>query len=331
MGGWDTSITQNTIIHPAMVKTVLFKMKKFTKDFNKWLDDKKLPSIKIGRPTGSSSYYEIDSIEFPNKVYGDIDLQMIAKNVENSKHSAFSSFWNKQSHEFIRETKPSYIDIDESKAGHPIFKIGNQYAQIDFMWSEPKLQEWAAARMTPERNIKGSIVGNLHSVLGELLNMSIQHAGVQFKTIDNVIVPFSKQKNTHLKTISIDPRTFILDIFSYEFRQTKSDSIGFMDSKLLRHTGNNPENVTINNLVLGIKGLASSFEMNKMYGHGMLVNYTSANDFITKFITRYEEKALEDINGKKRNKAITPTAIARAEEDRQKILYGLEKVKQLFS
>ena len=37
-----------------------------------------------------------------------------------------------------------------------------------------------------------------------------------------------------------------------------------------------------------------------------------------------------DVAGKKRDKAQTPEAIARAEQDRQKILAGLKQVKAYF-
>ena len=54
------------------------------------------------------------------------------------------------------------------------------------------------------------------------------------------------------------------------------------------------------------------------------------NDFLQKFWSRYEEKALADIAGKKRDKAQTPDAVARANSDKEKILQGLNMVKGLF-
>ena len=57
----------------------------------------------------------------------------------------------------------------------------------------------------------------------------------------------------------------------------------------------------------------------------------SADDFIGKFWQRYEEKAQIDIAGKKRDKAQTPEAKARAEQDRQKIQQGLDMVQGLFA
>ena len=67
-----------------------------------------------------------------------------------------------------------------------------------------------------------------------------------------------------------------------------------------------------------------------MFGQGDLTNFTSASDFLNKFWERYNEKAQIDIAGKKRNKAATPDAIARADSDRAKIQQGLDMVRGIF-
>ena len=70
--------------------------------------------------------------------------------------------------------------------------------------------------------------------------------------------------------------------------------------------------------------------MNDMFGQGDLAGFLSGQDFLQKFLQRYEEKAQIDIAGKKRDKATTPEAKARAEQDRQKIQQGLDMVKGYF-
>ena len=84
-------------------------------------------------------------------------------------------------------------------------------------------------------------------------------------------------------------------------------------------------------MVNAIKGLARSFELNGMYGKKDLAGFVDANDFLDKFMQRYEGKAQGDVNSAKRAKAETPEAKARAEADRQKVLTGLEMVKGLFA
>ena len=61
-GGWDTTVTQGTVIHPAVVKTVLSIVQQFVTDFNAWLEPKSLGPVQIGRPTGSGAYHEQDQI-----------------------------------------------------------------------------------------------------------------------------------------------------------------------------------------------------------------------------------------------------------------------------
>ena len=68
-----------------------------------------------------------------------------------------------------------------------------------------------------------------------------------------------------------------------------------------------------------------------MYGKKDLAGFSDAHDFLNKFVDRYEQKAMTDVNAKKRDKAETPEAKARADADREKVLSGLESVKGLFN
>jgi hypothetical protein len=330
-GGWDTTVTQGTVIRPAVVKIVLGIVQQFVNDFNAWLEPKGLGPVQMGKPTGSGAYHEQDQVENPEKIYGDIDLQMIGPPVESATHGQFTTFWNKQANEFVRSTIPNYVHPGESKEGHPIIKIGpDAYVQVDFMWHTPELSQWGAARVTPERGVKGLLTGNMYSVLGELLNLSIQHAGVQLKVSDGTRVPFSKQKGTKVVTVTINPKTFIYDIFQYEAENILGQKSANIDNMLRQFPGNDIADVKISKLVNGIKGLANSFEMNEMFGKGSLSSFANAADFLNKFLTRYEEKAIIDINAAKRDKAETPEAKARAAEDRAKVQQGLNMVKNLF-
>lgn len=329
-GGWDTTKTQNTVLHPQVVSVALKVVDKFIQDFNQWLASKGQEPVRRGNPTGSSAYHEIDTQEDPEKIYGDIDLQMVGAEVEGATYGQFTAYWNKLSDQFVKEVQPAYVDMSESKPGHPIFQIGaSDYVQVDFMWHPERLAKWGAARVTPERGMKGLLMGNMFSALGEILDMSIQHAGVQLKVVDDQHVPFSKQKGTKTITVTTSPETFLLDMFKYEAKQLGVNQPA-VDDLLKQYPGNDVNDVRIEKIANGIKGLARSFEINGMYGQGDLANFASAADFVSKFVARYEEKAMLDVNAKKRDKAATPQAIARAEDDRNKVLAGLQKVKGYF-
>ena len=146
-------------------------------------------------------------------------------------------------------------------------------------------------------------------------------------------LPFSKQKVTVVKTISTDPRSFIYDIFMNEYEQITGQEPGTakVDPLLDKFRGNDPSDVKISKLINAVKGLARSFQINGMYGKKDLAGFGDAHDFLNKFVQRYEEKAMTDVNAKKRDKAETPEAKARAEADRQKVLSGLDTVKGLFN
>lgn len=142
-------------------------------------------------------------------------------------------------------------------------------------------------------------------------------------------MPFSKIKDTTTVTVTTNPETFILDLFKYEAKEQRINKPK-VDPLLKQFPGNDVNNVKISTLVNGVRGFARSCELNDMFGSGDLAQFSSASDFLDKFLARYEEKAMIDVNGKKRDKAQTPDAIARANSDREKILSGLEMVKGYF-
>jgi hypothetical protein len=329
-GGWDTTATQGTVIRPSTVKAALKTMDQFVQDFNSFLKNQGIPPIRVGTPTGSSAYHDVDS---EDKIYGDIDLQIIVPEIpelEGKTTSQVQGHWYKLEDEFVKSKNPKYVH-PESTPGHPILSVGDDaWVQVDMMPHTEKLAKWGAARVIPERGVKGLLHGNMFSVLGELLTMSIQHSGVQFKVRNNVKLPYAgTRKDYELVTVTTEPETFVLDIFKHlaELQNIKDPK---MDPLLTQHPGKDLKDVKIANLANAVKGLAKSFELNDMYGKGDLAKYSSAEDFISAFKQLYTQKAEKDINAAKRDKAETPEAKARAEDDRKKVAQGLEMVMGLF-
>jgi hypothetical protein len=328
-GGWDTEVTQKTVITPKIVKIALQNMQHFINQFNYWLKSKGQQPVRIGAPTGSSTYHNVDP---EDKIYGDIDLQIIvADSAEDKTTSQMQGEWYKLEDQFVKETQPDYIHSD-SEPGHPILKVGDDaWVQVDMMIHPQRLEKWGRYRVTPERGVKGLLNGNMFSVLGEMLTMSIQHAGVQFKVRDRVKQPYSStRKNYELVTLTTDIENFVLDIFKHEAEMMAIEKPR-ISTLLKQHPGSDIEEIKISNLVKAIKGMAESFEINRMYGKGDLANYRDKNDFLDRFWEIYQGKALKEIQAKKRDKAHTPEAIARAEEDKKKIMHGLAHVKELFA
>lgn len=329
-GGWDTTKTQNTVLHPKIVGVALKVVDKFVTDFNAWLKQHGHPPVRRGRPTGSSAYHEIDRQQDPGKIYGDIDLQMIGAEQPGQTMAQFTAYWNKLADDFIHTANTPSVDAEDTKPGHPIFKIGkSDYVQIDFMWHPERLEKWGASRVTPEHGVKGLLMGNMFSAFGEILDLSIQHAGVQLKVQAGKHVPFSKQKGVEVITITTNPETYLYDTFMYLAKQA-GVTRPTIDPLLKQFPGNDVNDVKIQKIANGIKGFANSCETNKMFGQGALGNFRDADNFLHKFIDNYETKAMIDINSKKRDKAATPQAIARANQDREKVMQGLAMVKWYF-
>lgn len=332
-GGWDTKATQGTVINPSTVKVALRTAEKLIAGFNYFLQRKDIPAIRMGAPTGSSAYHTVDP---EDKIYGDIDLQIVVPelpDLQGKTTAQIQGYWYKLLDEYIKGANLDFIH-PESEAGHPILSVGDdKWVQVDLMPHPKPLETWGRYRVTPERGIKGLLNGNMFSVLGELLTMSIQHAGVQFKVRDKVKQPYTTtRKDYELVTLSTNIETFVKDIFDHEYSLItgKKPETAAIDPLLKAHPGSNINDVKIQNLVNAVKGLANSFALNDMYGKGDLANYVNAEGFIEKFKEIYRAKAEKDINAVKRDKAETPEAKARAEDDRQKVAQGLEQVMGMF-
>jgi hypothetical protein len=330
MGGWDTKITQQTVIRPSTVRAALPVAEQLIADINASLGPQGIPPIRMGYPTGSSAWYQLDD---EDRVYGDIDLQIIVPDIaeaEGKTPSQRQGIWNRLQHEQVASGQLGYVH-PESEPGHPILRLADgSWVQIDLMPHTTALAKWGRFRTTPERGVKGMLHGNMFSVLGDLMTMSIQHAGVQFKLRDGHKVPYiSTRKNYQLVTLTTDIERFVLDIFQHE-----ADLQGIQDPQadplLLQHTGSILDDVRIANLVNAVHGLALSFQRNSMFRQADLANYSDAQDFMSRFWQVYEGKAMKDLTAAKRDKAETPQAKSRANDDRERIVQGLEYVKGMF-
>jgi hypothetical protein len=321
-GGYDSPLTQNTVITPEVVKTVLPKVSIFIDQFNQFAKENNIPTIKMGAPLGSTAHHQEDE---GNKTYGDLDLQVNVPAEDNKTSSSLQTSWWKHIDNFIKAKQPQ--GIVANKPGHPLFQIGEtDYVQVDLIIHPEPLAEWGRWRTTPQRGLKGLLYGNMFSVLGELLNMSIQHAGVQYKFKDNNRLPFGPTRgNYELKTITTNIKTFILDIFKHEAIVNQKE-----EAKPSNELTSNPgvladkaNEVTIDHLVKGLHGLVTSFEQNDMFGKGTLQAYSNKEAFLDKFFALYKEKVDINLGSSKRDKA----SEEKANNDRQTIMSGFNLVK----
>jgi hypothetical protein len=324
-GGWESVATQNTKITPDITRAALQQVKKFTDDFNKYLAVQGELPVKMGNPTGSSAYYDVDD---EDKIYGDIDLQMIAKEQKDMTTNQLTAFYNKHMNDFIKTTKPDYI-YDEGKEirGHVIFIIGTPvFVQVDFIWAIEKEADWARYRTTPERGVKGLVYGSLYSSFGEVINMIKDGLPVNFQ---------KSRKVDSVETLSLDIENFGIDILRELFQRTYPDTpIGAIqiDPELKANPGLVKDDIKMSSLVSVIRGLGKSFnfKLNDMYGKYNLVDIESYPDLISTFMAHFKSKTDAAKVAKKFDKAETPQAIAKVKEIRQQIDSGVETVEKLI-
>lgn len=332
-GGWESVATQSTKITPQITRAALEQVKKFTSDFNKYLAVQGELPVKMGNPTGSSAYYDVDD---DDKVYGDIDLQMIAKEQKDMTTNQLTAFYNKHMNNFIKSNNLPYVH-DEGKEirGHVIFIIGKDaYVQVDMIWAIEKEADWARYRTTPERGVKGLVYGSLYSSFGETINMSIQLAGAQMKIKDGQPVNFQKNRKVDsVETLSLDIQNFGIDILRELFTRMYPDTpIGAIqiDPELKANPGLIKDDVKMSSLVSVIRGLGKSFKLNSMYGKYNLAGIESYPDLIDQFMQNFKAKTEAAKVAKKFDKAETPQAIAKVKEIRQQIDSGVETVEKLI-
>lgn len=333
-GGWSDVVTQGTVITPDVVKKALTIVQRFTIDFNSWLRSKNLAPVSMGKPMGSTAWYQKDTAD---ATYGDIDLQMIAMPQDPSQTvSQLAHHWNRLSDEFISETKPKYVyDQGKPAAGHIIFQIDtDQYVQVDMIWTPEHLARWAQYRMTPAHKVKGAMYGNLFSTLGEIMHVSIQASGAQIKVRDGEALPFAKSRTyDSLITLSNDIENFGIDILTELYKKIFPDK-DISDIKvapLLRaNPGIDPENITAVRLVNLVKGLAESFELNHMYSHFNLKHIKDSSEFIKMFQDHYRKKLEVAVSSTKFDKAASPEAQAKAADAKNKMITHGNAILKLF-
>jgi hypothetical protein len=322
-GGLASALTQKTIITPKTIAIVEPLIIRFLNQYKEYAQSKNLPPAKFGSFLGSTAHYKEDLKE-PNVDdihYGDIDIQVEVPSYDQTPIKNQNQ-WYTVFKQFLDETRPEGISPD-SDGGHPIINIGgDHWVQVDFIIHQSHLLEWGKYRATPQRGLKGLLYGNLMSVLGDCLDLSIQHNGVQFKVREGKRQPFASTRGKfELHTISTNIKTFILDIFKYEAGPKAK-----VDPLLLANPGVNTEEVKAEYLIRGIKGLAKSFALNGLFGKGVLSQYQTPEDFYRRFWELYNSKVEATLNATKWDKA-SPEKVTQAHA---KIKGDLEKVKRMF-
>lgn len=326
-GGWASTATQGTKITPKTVRAVLPVVERFIKRFNQWATQNNIEPIKIGGPLGSTAYYKTDD---EDKEYGDIDLQVIAPDIEGKSAAQVSTLYTNIFDKFVQATQPKELH-DKTFTKNPVFQVGNDFVQVDFVWAVDSLSTWSKNRMTPPQGIKGAVHGSMFSSFGDIMHISMQGSGAQIKIVDNEIRPYAKtRKFDKLETISTDIEHFGIDIVKWMHQHMGLQGPVKISPRLKKHPGLDTGEIRSEQLADVIKGVAETFEMNDMFGKANLSEFQSANDFINAFVNNFTDRLEKSINSTKFDKAQSPEARKKAQDTKDKLQYGIDYISSIF-
>ena len=264
-------------LNPTLVGQAIKVYENLLGQWNSYLELTGHDPVKPIKPVGSVSYYSQDALENPDAEYGDIDylVELPVMHQESSDEKSKRQIENaiKREYEqlfvnFLNAVKPAEVDIEltlkpsatDSKVPSSPYMViitlpGGESVQVDTVTTYPRSAEWMGGRYTPERGVKGYLIGNIYKSLGDHLVMSIGTQGVAIKSREGKRVPAKFQKGVQVENISTDIGNFLVDIAAY----LVGDNLD-PHPLLVGNPGVDKDNVSMRSLVKGIKGLALTLE-----------------------------------------------------------------------
>jgi hypothetical protein len=323
-GGWATTKTQDTVITPDVISQVVKIFDRLSSEFNGHLRELELPSLDFLKPIGSGTWWSDDVNEQPDKVYGDVDYMIayptlkLTAGKSREDEIATVKLYNKELLMWLEAEKFPGIDIPESKAvsndssvkliAEVNLKTGQiGYVQVDMVVTHKEYSDWAVFRMTPIKNVKGFVLGNLYSSFGEVLDLSIQARGVRAKFEGDIMRPYSIRKNAEEKEISINAKTFMLDIAQFFWEQSGTDT-PFKGTPIESWKGMDRNNPQFEDFCEGIRLVAKT--LGTLGEFGTTIKYKSERDLLNAVVNQYEKKMMTTYNSTKFDKAKSPAAVA---------------------
>lgn len=343
-GGWATTKTQNTVIKPKIIADAVKKFSIIGNEFVAHCKNVELPPLEFSKPIGSGTWYEDDIESQPDKVYGDVDFMVAYPVLEltgkdrRADEIATVKLYNKELLDFLAKKNYSFIDLAETNdvSSDTSMKLimqvqtpeGEGWIQVDMVVTHTEYKDWAIFRLTPIRNVKGFVLGNLYSSFGEVLELSIQPRGVRAKFSGSQMVSFSKRAGVEDKLITANASSFMHDIARFFWEQSGSDKPFEESDSLKKWKGIDPSSPTFEDLCDGIKAVADTLE--GLGEFGTVIKYKSADDLLTAVKAQYIQKMELYANSAKFDKASTPIAQAAAEKLKAYVIEYIDKVKKLL-
>lgn len=341
-GGWSTVKTQNTVLNPMAIKKTVEVLARVNQQFNKHLVSIGLPEIDFGQPVGSGTWWQDDLINNPDKLYGDVDVLTIYPTLkihgEDTKKNEAESvrIYNDELMNWLETERPNGVDPEETRkvsdlnAVHLVMIIDVEeergYVQVDLVANHAEYKDWALIRLTPIRNVKGFVLGNMYSSFGEVLDLSVQLKGVRAKVKNGILAPYSKRAGVEEILVSSDIRSFLVDVAKFFWEQSTNKP--FKPGDDLANWRMDVNNPTMEELFSGIKALANTLDLLDEFGGS--IKYKTKDEFLNAVVDRYEQKMMKMYNASKFNKAESEQAKKTIEKIRKMISYHIKLVKSMI-
>lgn len=343
-GGWSSTLTQDTVLTPKILKAADNATREFAVEFNKHLNQIGLPSLKFIRPVGSGTWYEQDLIDQPDKTYGDIDYMvsypLLGISSEERKDEIESvKTYNGELLKFVYMGKTPKVNPDETEKISSLNSVKLMlnlevdgepaWVQVDMVVTYGKYEEWSLARFTPIRDVKGFVIGKMYKALADTLGLSIQERGVRAKFSGELLAQWNKRAGVEERAISMNFGTFLRDIAEFFYKYKGGSGDANIDDYLKKNPGLDPNSLSIEGITTGIKALAKTLETNGLFG--TTLQYRNAQDFLNQVAKNYEEGMMLNYNASKYDKASTPAAHAAVQRVRNLIIDYIGLAKQGLS
>jgi hypothetical protein len=316
MGGWATTKTQGTKITPAVLQEAIGVLENIFDDFNQWAQAHGFDSLTLVGPGGSGVYFKKDLEENPEKAYGDVDiLVMYPLNEPQGRQAEIDTLkkYNGLFLQWLAKTTRPDLDKEETSAISDgtlkvVINLKDGPVQVDIISTFNYSSDWAKARYTPIRGIKGFVVGFLYQAFGNALDVSVTDRGVVAKIKGGELVNPLLRKGVEERIVTRDFNRFISQLaeFTDEFTRGEKRAVQ-LDQYLQQHPGIDVTDLSLEQICNGILGFARTLEQNGTFELPKS-KYKNSQEFLQEVVNIYKIKIDKHTSSSKYNKAETDLA-----------------------
>ena len=328
MGGWATTKTQGTKITPAVLQEAIRVLENIFNDFNQWAQAHGFDSLTVVGPGGSGVYFKKDLAENPDKAYGDVDILVMYPLTEPQGRQAEIDTLKKYNGLFLQwsaETTRPDLDKEETNAISKgtlklVINLTDGPVQVDIISTFNYSSDWAKARYTPIRGIKGFVVGFLYQAFGNALDVSVTDRGVVAKIKGGELVGPTLRKGVEERIVTRDFNRFLAQLaeFTDEFTRGEKRAVQ-LDQYLEQHPGIDVADLSLEQICNGILGFARTLEQNGTFELPKS-KYKNSQQFLQEVVDIYKIKIDKHTSSSKYNKAETDLAF----QQRSKVMSDAE-------